>query len=120
MDNKLALENSSSAVICTPTNNTIYLNAINHLTETDLLNGPGTHDKGAKDWGANVALWLEEFRTTALEIKNPLVVVVLILFKHNGLSGQAISSSQLCSQSILCTVFCACVMPIVWMLCIWL
>ena len=49
MDNKLALENSSSAVICTPTNNTIYLNAINHLTETDLLNGPGTQDKDAKD-----------------------------------------------------------------------
>ena len=49
MDNKVALENSSSAAICTPTNNTIYLNAINHLTETDLLNGPGNQDKGAKD-----------------------------------------------------------------------
>ena len=55
-----------------------------------------------------------------LEIKNPLVVVVLILFKHNlvvvvlilfkhnGLSGQAISSSQLCSQSILCNFLCMC------------
>ena len=31
-----------------------------------------------------------------LEIKNAVLVVVLIFLKHNGLCGRAISSSQLC------------------------
>ena len=35
-----------------------------------------------------------------LEIKNAMVVVVFIFLKHSGLCGQAISSSQLFSQSI--------------------
>ena len=40
-----------------------------------------------------------------LEIKNAVVAVVLIFLKHNGLSGQVISSSQLCSGSIPCMNF---------------
>ena len=40
-----------------------------------------------------------------LEIKNAVVVIVCISLKHNGLSGQAMSSSQLSSQSILCINF---------------
>ena len=43
--------------------------------------------------------------TTVLEIKNAVVVVVLIFLKHNGLCGQTINSSQLCSQSVSCTNF---------------
>ena len=43
-------------------------------------------------------------------IKNAVIMVILIFLKHNGLCQQAISSSQLCSQSILCTHFRACVM----------
>ena len=43
-----------------------------------------------------------------LKIKNAVVVVVLIFLKHNGLCGQVISSSQLCSQAVcvhfMCTV----------------
>ena len=35
-----------------------------------------------------------------LETENTVVVVVLIFLKHNDMYGQAISSSQLCSQSI--------------------
>ena len=38
-----------------------------------------------------------------LKIKNAVVVVVLIFLKHNDLCGQAISSSQLCSESMPCT-----------------
>ena len=38
------------------------------------------------------------------------MVVVVIILKHNGLCGQAISTSQLCSQSIIGTNFCAHVM----------
>ena len=40
-----------------------------------------------------------------LEIENFVVVDVIILLKHNGLCGQPISSSQLCSQSIPFTNF---------------
>ena len=46
-----------------------------------------------------------------LEIKNAVVVVALIFLKHNGLCGEAISSSQLCSQSTPCTNFRACAPP---------
>ena len=46
-----------------------------------------------------------------LEIKNNVVVVVLIFLKHDGLCGQEISSFQLCSQSIPFTNFHARVMP---------
>ena len=46
-----------------------------------------------------------------LEIKNAVVVVVLIFLKHNCLCGQAISNFQLCSQSIPCTNFRACATP---------
>ena len=35
------------------------------------------------------------FGTTVVEIKNAVVVVVLIFLKHNGLCGRGISSSQL-------------------------
>ena len=45
------------------------------------------------------------------------VLVVLILLKHNGLCGQAINSSQLCSQSILCTNFHAFESPFLCTLC---
>ena len=38
-----------------------------------------------------------------------MVVVVLIVLKHNCLYGKVRSSSQLSSQSILCMNFCACV-----------
>ena len=38
-----------------------------------------------------------------MEFKNAVVVIVLIFLKDNGLCGKAISSSQLCSQSIPCT-----------------
>ena len=48
--------------------------------------------------------------TTVKEIKNAVVVVVLIFLKHDGLCGQMISSSHLCSESILCMNFCAHVM----------
>ena len=44
---------------------------------------------------------------------NAMVVAVLIFLKHNGLCGQAISSSQLCYQSISFTDFCACVLSLV-------
>ena len=40
-------------------------------------------------------------------ISSNVVVVVLIFLKHNDLCGQAVSSSQLCSQSTQCTHFCA-------------
>ena len=40
-----------------------------------------------------------------LEIKNTVVVVGPIFLKYNGLCGQAISSFQLCSQSIPCMNF---------------
>ena len=33
-----------------------------------------------------------------LEVKNAVVVVVLIFLKHNGMSGQTINNSHLCSQ----------------------
>ena len=52
-------------------------------------------------------------RDYCVGIKNAVVVVVLIFLKHNGLCGQAISSSQLCSQSIPCTNFRARVTPFV-------
>ena len=29
-----------------------------YQTETDLLNRPGTQDKGAEVWGSNAVLWL--------------------------------------------------------------
>ena len=35
------------------------------------------------------------FGTTVLEIKNTMMVIVLIFLKHNGLCGQAMRSSQL-------------------------
>ena len=40
-------------------------------------------------------LWLQEFGTTALEIKNvvAVVVVLLIFLKHNGLSQPAGSNT---------------------------
>ena len=37
-------------------------------------------------------------RDNCVGIKNALVVVVFIFLKHNGLCGQALSSSQLRSQ----------------------
>ena len=40
-------------------------------------------------------------------LKTTVVKVVLVSLKHNRFCEQAISSSQLCSQSILCTNFCA-------------
>ena len=46
-----------------------------------------------------------------LEIRKAVVVVVFIFLKHNGLCGQAMSSSLLCSQSITCTIFRARVTP---------
>ena len=49
--------------------------------------------------------------TTVLEIKNAVVVVVLLFLKHNSLRGRALSSSQWCSQSIPCTNFRARVTP---------
>ena len=36
-----------------------------------------------------------------LEVKNAVVVVVLIFLKHNGMSRQTINNSELCSQSKL-------------------
>ena len=63
-----------------------------------------------KDQGLNVVLWLWGYATAVLEIKNTVVVVVVIFLKHNDLCGQVVSSSQLCSQSILCKVVCMHVM----------
>ena len=50
-------------------------------------------------------------------IKNAVVAVVLVFLKHNSLCGQAISSSQLCSQLIPCTHFRARVTPFACTLC---
>ena len=50
-------------------------------------------------------------RDYCVRITNNVEVVVHIFLKHNGLCGQVISSSQLCSQSTSCTHFRARVTP---------
>ena len=58
MDLELVLENSNSAAVHALLNTIIYLKATKDLNsrQTDLLNGPGTLDNGAKDWELNAVL----------------------------------------------------------------
>ena len=93
MDRELVLENCSSAAANTLQNTIIYLKAVKYQTETDLSNGTGTWDKGAKEWGSNAVLWLQGFRTKVLEIKNTVVVLIFIFLKDNGLCGRLADSN---------------------------
>ena len=94
-------------------NTIIYLKAVKHLDISlkHLLNETGTYDKDAKDWGSNAVLWLWRFRITVLEIKNTVVVVVLIFLNYNCLCGRLGDSNYFYTEeSILCTNFCVCAM----------
>ena len=74
--------------------------------------------RGAKDWGSNAVLWLYWFGTTVLEIKNSMIVVVLIFLKHNDLCGRLVDSNYFYTvESTMCINFHVCVMLLVCTLC---
>ena len=122
MGHKLVLENSSSAAVNTMPNTIIYLEVVEYLiTKLTQIYQTNLELKGAKDCGLNAVLWLQGFRTTMLEIKNAVLVVVFIFFKHNGLYGRLADSNYFYTkESILCTNFCACTTLFVCTLHAWL
>ena len=110
MDHDLALENSSSAAVCTLLNTIFFLKAIKYLNIRLRSIKLKVRVWKIEDQMLYYGCKLSGFGTTLLEIKNAVVVVALIFLMHNSLCRQPISSSQLCSQSMPCTNFCAHVM----------
>ena len=56
MNPELVLENSSPAAVYTLPNTIIYLKAIKCLNIRLSQNGPGTNNKGAKDWRSSCTM----------------------------------------------------------------
>ena len=110
MDHDLVLENSSSAAVCTLLNTIFFLKAIKDLNIRLRSIKLKVRVRKIEDQMLYYGYKLSGFGTTLLEMKNAVVVVALIFLMHNSLCRQPISSSQLCSQSMPCTNFCAHVM----------